>query len=76
MVIQSRCAREDQSLLFDLCKAFDGTESSHKLDFILLQKTFFLHTCAACHKLPSNIKTLAETILAKEQQIRGEEQIE
>jgi len=36
-----RCAREDHSMLFDLCKAFDWTESSHESDFFSIRKGIF-----------------------------------
>ena len=35
------CARNEQSLLFDMFNAFDQTESSHKSDFCFLQKDLF-----------------------------------
>ena len=44
----NRCARKEQSLLFDLFKAFDQIESS-------LRKTYFLHVCASCSEIPSNV---------------------
>ena len=44
MVTQKkRCARKEQSLLFDLFKPFDSP--------------IFLHACAICSDLPSNIST-------------------
>ena len=41
------------SLLFDLFKAFDQFESSHKSDSFLSE--ILLHMCATCSELPSNI---------------------
>ena len=37
---RNSCARKEQTLLFDLLKAFDETECSHKSDFFL-RKGFF-----------------------------------
>ena len=50
-----RCARKAQYLLFDLFKAFDYIESSHKSGPI------FLYACATCNELPSNISTMVLT---------------
>ena len=35
------CARKEQYLLYDLFKAFDKIDVSQKLDFFLLEKTYF-----------------------------------
>ena len=41
----------EQSLLFDLCKAFDQKESSHKSYIFSPKSPIFLHACAACSEL-------------------------
>ena len=50
-----RCAGKAQSLLFDLFKAFHNIERSHKSD---PKRPIFLHACATCYELPSNISTM------------------
>ena len=45
-------------MLFDLFKAFDKIESSHK-SFFFSEKTYnYLHACATCSDLSSNISTM------------------
>ena len=65
---------KEQSLLFDLFKAFDKIESSYKSDFKQFNKSIFLHACATCYELPSNIpyrglafKNNWKKIIAKQQ---------
>ena len=41
MVLDGNSEYLRTSLLFDLFKAFDQNESSHKLDFFLLKKFYF-----------------------------------
>ena len=55
MVALNWCARKKQSLLFDLFKAFDWIESSHKT---LIFSDMTLHLCATCPELPYNICTI------------------
>ena len=45
----------EQSKLFDMFKAFDLIESSHKSDFFLLKKTYFNLIWS---ELPYNISTM------------------
>ena len=40
LLVRHRCARQEQSLIFDLCKAFDEIESSHKSDIFLRKELF------------------------------------
>ena len=51
-----------QSLLFDLLKAFDQIESIHKSDLFYPKIPTFLHACATCSELPSNISTMNQRI--------------
>ena len=52
----NRCARKEQSLLFDMFEAFEWIGSSHKSGvFFIKKKTFFVHVCATCSELPYNI---------------------
>ena len=44
-------------MLFELFKAFDSIESSHKSIFFY-EKSVFLHACATYSELPSNISTM------------------
>ena len=53
--LRNRSERKQQSLLFDLFKAFDQIER------FISEKTYFLHACATCFKLPSNISTVVHT---------------
>ena len=46
-------------MLFDLFKAFDLIESSHKSNYFS-RRHIFLRTCATCSKLPFNINTIVE----------------
>ena len=50
--LRSRCARKEQSLLFDLYKAFDQIESIQKLNFSP-RRPIFLHVWARFYKLPA-----------------------
>ena len=45
-------------VLFDLYKAIDDIESTHKSYLFLPERPIFLHACAICSELPSNISTL------------------
>ena len=46
--------------LFDLFKVFSKIKSSYK-SVLFPEKTYiFLHTCATCFKIPSNISTMTE----------------
>ena len=49
-------------MLFDLLKAFDKIESGQKSDFFAPIRPIFLHACATCSELPSNISSM-EVIL-------------
>ena len=50
--------KKGQSLLFDLYKAFDSIEFSHKSDYSsTFEKTIFLHAFETFSELPSNIST-------------------
>ena len=55
------CARNAQSLLFDLINAFYYIESSHKSDILYPKRQIFLHAWAACSELPSNISDMVIT---------------
>ena len=57
MVTQKYVRRQELSLLFDLLKAFDYTESSYKSE-IFSENTYFHHACATFHELPSDICTM------------------
>ena len=58
MVTQKkRCARKEQTLLFDLYKSFDQFESGTNRVF-LPKRPIFHHACAAFNELPSNISTM------------------
>ena len=48
-------------MFFDLLKAFDNIDSSHKSDIFALKKPILLHACATCSELPSNIVTMELT---------------
>ena len=48
--------------LFDLFKSFVQIESSHKSDFFQ-KKTLFIHTCATCFELHSNISIIIQEIV-------------
>ena len=58
MVNKKRRERKDKFLLFDLFKASEQIESSHKLEFFT-KKPILLHACATCSELPSYISTMA-----------------
>ena len=50
---------QEQSLLFDMFKAFDYIESNYKLDIISpKKKSIFLHAFALYSKSPSNVSTM------------------
>ena len=51
-------AHEELSLLSDLLKAFDKIESSHKSHIFYPKGPIFLHACATCSQLPSNLSTI------------------
>ena len=57
MVTRYSCARKEQSLFIDLFKAFDWIVSSQKLDIYYPERLIFLHACATCSELPSNMNT-------------------
>ena len=44
--LRNKCTRTETSLLFNLLKAFDWIEDSHKADFFLYQEDFFSSMCA------------------------------
>ena len=46
---------KEQSLLFDLFKAFDQIESIHESDFFSPKRPIFLHACVTCPELPYDI---------------------
>ena len=56
--LRNRCALTVEYILFDLFKAFYQNEISQKIVCFLSEKTFFLHACATCYELPSNINTM------------------
>ena len=47
-----------QSLLFDMFKAFDLIERRHELDYFFQKRLVFLHACATCSEIPTNISTM------------------
>ena len=47
-------------MLFDLSKAFDRIESSHKLD--LRKEQYYLHAWATCSELPFDISTMGPSM--------------
>ena len=57
MVTQNRCTLKKIYLFFYPYNAFDLNESSHKTD----KRTIFLHDCATCSELPSNISIMVLT---------------
>ena len=58
MVSQKQlCTKRAISVIFDLYKAFDLIESSHKSDLYYPKYFFFLHACATWYGLPSKIST-------------------
>ena len=57
-LLRNRCAREEQSLLFDLSKAFHWINSSPKFDIFILKRLIFFLTCATYSELPSNQSTM------------------
>ena len=69
MALGGKCDKEkvdiikEQSLLFDLYKAFDQFESSQKSHIFYSKRPIFLHACASCYKLPSNIGIMTPTQL-------------
>ena len=58
--ISYRCARKAQSLLFDLCKAFDQFESRHKSGIVTRKDLFSIMRAQhlMSNELPSNITTM------------------
>ena len=46
------------SLFFDLYKAFDKFERSHKSEIFYQKSPIILQTCATCSEFPSNISTM------------------
>ena len=64
--LRNRCAHKDLSM-FDLFKALELIESNHK-SFFFFKNTFFLHTCATCSELPSNISTIGLALFHSEEQ--------
>ena len=58
--LRNRCARKDQSLLFDLYKVFDSirTRAWSHFGFFSLKRPAFLHACATCSELPYNISAM------------------
>ena len=50
-------------MLFDLYKAFD--QQSHIGYFFIRKIHNFLHACAACYELLSNISTMDQAIILK-----------
>ena len=46
--IRNRCARMEQSPIFDLSTAYNQIESSHKSYFFSPKRPNFLHACALC----------------------------
>ena len=51
------CALKENFLLFDLFKAYNFIEGSHKYDF------FFLYACATYSELPYNISIMSFSAL-------------
>ena len=50
--------KQKQSMLFDLFKAFDQIQSSHKSDIFYSKKTNFISSRATCCRLLSDISTM------------------
>ena len=57
--IETQKEVRSSKLCFDLFKAFDYFESSHKLDLVSPKLPIFLHACATCSGVPSNISTMS-----------------
>ena len=53
--LKDRSAGKNQSLLFNLFKAFFWNEISHKSDVFSPKRPIFLHACAVCSELPTDI---------------------
>ena len=56
--LRIRFARAEQSLLFDMFKAFDWIESCQKSKYFYPKRPVFLHAHATCLEVPSNINTM------------------
>ena len=56
--LSNRCARKEQSLLFDMFKPFNKIESSHKSDFFLSLKNLFRSCKCNNTEFPSNISIM------------------
>ena len=72
----NRCANKDQSLLFDLFKAFAQLERRHKEGFCSTKGHIFLHACATCSALPNNKSTMDNVLLKKDSKEFGERNCE
>ena len=58
------CARKEQSLLFDLLKAFDYVKSGHKYVFFSPRMPMFLNPLEKCPEIPSNMSTMECSVLS------------
>ena len=58
MVLWNPCERKEQSLSFDLFKAFDRMDNSHISDLFSLKILIPFHVCATCSGLPSTVSTM------------------
>ena len=53
--VRNKFAREELFRKFDLFEAFVPIDTSRKFKVIFKNRTAFLHTCATCSELPSDI---------------------
>ena len=60
---KGRATRKNLCYLF--CLGIDYIGSSHKSDFFPPKNTIFLHACATCSELPSNVSIMYETFRIK-----------
>ena len=66
-VFRNRCARKEQALLFDLFKAFDEIGCIYNNS---PTSPTFLHACATCSEIPSDISTMGWTMISTKQKTR------
>ena len=62
---ENRSARKEQSLLFDLIKAFDYRSRAVTNWILFLRKPIFCHACSTYSDLPSNISTVSKIRVLK-----------
>ena len=63
--LRNRCTSRQQSLLFDLFKAFGQIESSHKSEFLFPKRLTFLYLCGTYSEVLSNISTIQRTLFQR-----------